>query len=127
MAFHFLSQLNQNAGYEVEEEERSSPLDEEEDRSSPVDEEEGENEESDIELDPEDARARANANLDLDLNSDSRLRRVPALNQTMNLLLSSELHDVEIEMFAQYTGPLFLLNMSDSMQTKYNTQKSAKK
>ena len=43
MAFRFLSQLNQNAGYEVEDE----------DRSSPVDEEEGENEESDIELDPE--------------------------------------------------------------------------
>ena len=39
----------------------------------------------------------------------------------------SELHDVEIEMFTQYTGPLFLLNMSDSMQTKYNTQKSNRK
>ena len=66
LAFRFLSQLNQNAGYEVEDE----------DRSSPVDEEEGENEESDIELDPEDARARgngnrANANLDLDLDSET--------------------------------------------------------
>ena len=30
-------------------------------------------------------------------------------------------------MFTQYTGPLFLLNMSDSMQTKYNTQKSTRK
>ena len=40
---------------------------------------------------------------------------------------SSELHDVEIEMFTKYTGPLFLLNMSDSMQTKYNTQKSTGK
>ena len=38
MAFRFLSQLSLNAGYEVEDE----------DRSSPVDEEEGENEESDI-------------------------------------------------------------------------------
>ena len=45
MALCFLSQLNQSAGYEVEDE----------DRSSPVDEEEGENEESGIELDPEDA------------------------------------------------------------------------
>ena len=52
MAFHFLSQLSLNAGYEVEDE----------DRFSPVDEEEGENEESDIELDPEDARARGNGN-----------------------------------------------------------------
>ena len=43
MAFRFLSQLNQNAGYKVEDE----------DRSSPVDEEDGENEESDIELDPD--------------------------------------------------------------------------
>ena len=78
MAFHFLSQLDQNAGYEVEDE----------DRSSPVDEEEGENEESDIELGPEDARARGNgnrANANLDLVT---LRRVPlpALNQTMSLL-----------------------------------------
>ena len=48
MAFRFLSQLNLNTGYEVEDE----------DRSSPVDEEEVENEESDIEFDPEDARAR---------------------------------------------------------------------
>ena len=38
MAFCFLSQLNQSAGYKVEDE----------DRSSPVDEVEGENEESDI-------------------------------------------------------------------------------
>ena len=63
-------------------------------------------------LDPEDARARgdgnrANANLDLDLDSE-----------TEEGTWSSELHDVEIEMFTQYTGPLFLLNMSDSMQTK---------
>ena len=77
------------------------------------------NEESDIELDPEDARARgdgnrANANLDLD-------------SETEEGAWSSELHDVEIEMFSQYTGPLFLLNMSDSMQTKYNTQKSTRK
>ena len=109
MAFRFLSQLNLHAGYEVEDE----------DRSSPIDEEEGENEESDIELDPEDARARgdgnrANANLDLD-------------SETEEGAWSSELHDVEIEMFTQYTGPLFLLNMSDSMQTKYNTQKSTRK
>ena len=48
MAFRFLSQLSLNAGCEVEDE----------DRSSPVDEEEGENEESDIELDPQDARSR---------------------------------------------------------------------
>ena len=66
MAFCFLSQLNQSPGYKVEDE----------DRSSPVDEEEEENEESDIELDPEDARARghgnrANANLDLDLDSET--------------------------------------------------------
>ena len=72
-------------------------------------------------LDPEDARARgdgnrANANLDLDLDSE-----------TEEGAWSSELHDVEIEMFTQYTGPLFLLNMSDSMQTKYNTQKSTRK
>ena len=72
-------------------------------------------------LDPEDARAggdgnRANANLDLDLDSE-----------TEEGAWSSELHDVEIEVFTQYTGPLFLLNMSDSMQTKYNTQKSARK
>ena len=116
MAFRFLSQLNQNAGYEVEDE----------DRSSPVDEEEGENEESDIELDPEDARARgngnhANANLDLDLDSDTEE------GVSAEFAWSSELHDVEIEMFTQYTGPLFLLNMSDSMQTKYNTQKSTRK
>ena len=74
-------------------------------------------------LDPEDARARgngnrANANLDLDLDSDS---------ETEEGAWSSELHDVEIEMFTQYTGPLFILNMSDSMQTKYNTQKSTRK
>ena len=72
-------------------------------------------------LDPEDARARgdgnrANANLDLDLDSE-----------TEEGAWSSELHDVEIEMFTQYRGPLFLLNMSDSMQTKYNTQKSTRK
>ena len=72
-------------------------------------------------LDPEDARARgdgnrANANLDQDLDSE-----------TEEGAWSSELHDVEIEMFSQYTGPLFLLNMSDSMQTKYNTQKSTRK
>ena len=110
MAFRFLSQLSLNAGYEVEDE----------DRSSPVDEEEGENEESDIELDPEDARARGNgnrANANLDLDSDS---------ETEEGAWSSELHDVEIEMFTQYTGPLFLL-MSDSMQTKYNSQKSTRK
>ena len=109
MAFRFLSQLNLHAGYEVEDE----------DRSSPIDEEEGENEESGIELDPEDAKARgngnrANANLDLD-------------SETQEGAWSSELHDVEIEMFTKYTGPLFLLNMSDSMQTKYNTQKSTRK
>ena len=116
MAFCFLSQLNQNAVYEVEDE----------DRSSPEDEEEGENEESDIELDPEDARARgngnrANANLDLDLDSDTEE------DASAEFAWSSELHDIEIEMFTQYTGPLFLLNMSDSMQTKYNTQKSTRK
>ena len=114
MAFRFLSQLNQNAGYEVEDEERSSP----------VDEEEGENEESDIELDPEDARARGNrnrANANLDLDSDTEE------GASAEFAWSSELHDVEIEMFNQYTGPLFLLNMSDSMQTKYNTQKFTRK
>ena len=110
MAFRFLSQLSLNAGYEVEDEDRSSPVDEE-----------GENEESDNELDPEDARAkgngnRANANLDLDFDSE-----------TEEGAWLSELHDVEIEMFTQYTGPLFLLNMSDSMQTKYYTQKSIRK
>ena len=119
-AFRFLSKLNQNAGYEVEDE----------DRSSPVDEEEGENEESDIELDPEDARARgngnrANANLDLDLDSDTE--EGASAEPDNEFAWSSELHDVEIEMFTQYTGPLFLLNMSDSMQTKYNTQKSSRK
>ena len=76
-------------------------------------------------LDPEDDRARgngnrANANLDLDLDLDSD-------SETEEGAWSSELHDVEIEMFTQYTGPLFLLNMSDSMQTKYNTQKSTRK
>ena len=76
-----------------------------------------------IELDPEDARARGNgnrANANLDLDSDS---------ETEEGAWSSELHhdDVEIEMFTQYTGPLFFLNMSDSMQTKYNTQKSTRK
>ena len=76
-------------------------------------------------LDPEDARARGNgnrayANLDLDLDLDSD-------SETEEGAWSSELHDVEIEMFTQYTGPLFLLNMSDSMQTKYNTQKSTRK
>ena len=115
MAFRFLSQLNLNAGYEVEDE----------DRSSPVDEEEGENEESDIELDPEYARARgngnrANANRDLDLDSDFETEE----GASAEFAWSSELHDIEIEMFTQYTGPLFLLNMSDSMQTKYITQKS---
>ena len=79
MAFCFLSQLNQNAGYEVEDEDRSSPVDEE-----------GENKESDIELDPEDARARgngnrANVNLDLDLDSETE-EGAGALNQTINLL-----------------------------------------
>ena len=114
MAFRFLSQLNQNAGYEVEDE----------DRSSPVDEEEGENEESDFELDPEDARARGNgnrANANLDLDSDTEE------GASAEFAWSPELHDVDIEMFTQYTGPLFLLNMSDSMQTKYNTQKSTRK
>ena len=120
MAFRFLSQFNQNAGYEVE------------DRSSPVDEEEGENEESDIELDPEDARARgngirANANLDLDLDSDSETEEGASAEPDNEFAWSSELYDVEIEMFTQYTGPLFLLNMSDSMQTKYNTQKATRK
>ena len=72
-------------------------------------------------LDPEHARARgdgnrANVNLDLDLDSE-----------TEEGAWSSELHDVVIEMFTQYTGPLFLLNMSDSMQTKHNTQKSTRK
>ena len=119
-AFRFLSQLNQNAGYEVEDE----------DGSSPVDEEEGENEESDIELDPEDARARgngnrANAHLDLDLDSDTE--EGASAEPDNEFAWSSELHDVEIEMLTQYTGPLFLLNMSDSMQTKYNTQKSTRK
>ena len=116
MTFRFLSQLNLNAGYEVEDEDRSSPVDE------------GENEESDIELDPENARARGNGNCaNLDLVT-LRLRRVPALNQTMTeFAWLSELHDVEIEMFTQYTGPLSLLNMSDSMQTKYNAQKSTRK
>ena len=118
MAFYFLSQLNQNAEYEVEDE----------DRSSPVDEEEGENEESDIELDPEDARARgngncANANLDLDSDTEEGASAEP----DNKFAWSSELHDVEIEMFTQNTGPLFLLNMFDSMQTKYNTQKSTRK
>ena len=121
MAFCFLSQLNQNAGYEVEDE----------DRSSPVDEEEGENEEGDIELDPEDARARgngnrANANLDLDLDSDSETEEGASAEPDNEFAWSSELHDVEIEMFTQYTGPLFLLNMSDSMQTKYNTLENQK-
>ena len=72
-------------------------------------------------LDPEDARARDNgnhANANLDLVSDS---------ETEEGAWSSELHDVEIEMFTQYIDPLFLLNMSDSMQTKYNTQKSTRK
>ena len=115
MAFCFLSQLNQNAGQEVEDE----------DRSSPVDEEEGENEESDIELDPEDARSRgngnrANANIDLDLDSDTE--EGASAEPDNEFAWSSELHDVEIEMFTQYTCPLFLLNMSHSMQTKYNTQ-----
>ena len=114
--------LNLNAGYEVENE----------DRSSPVDEEEGENEESDIELDPEDARARgngnhANANANLDLDSDSETEEGASAEPDNEFAWSSELHDVEIEMFTQYTGPLFLLNMSDSMQTKYNTQKSTRK
>ena len=122
MAFRFLSQLNLNAGYKVEDE----------DRSSPVDEEEGENEESDIELDPEVARARgngnrANANLDLDLDSDSETEEGASAEPDNEFAWSSELYDVEIEMFTQYTGPLFLLNMSDSMQTKYNTQKSTRK
>ena len=111
MAFRFLSQLNQNAGYEVEDE----------DRSSPVDEEEGENEESDIELDPEEARARgngnrANANLDLDLDSDFETEEGANAQPDNEFAWSSELHEVEIEMFTQYT------NMSDSMQTKYNKQ-----
>ena len=114
MAFCFLSQLNQSAGYEVEDE----------DRSSPVDEEEGENEEGDIELDPEDARARgngnrANANLDLDLDSDSETEEGASAEPDNEFAWSSELHDIEIEMFTQYTGPLFLLNMSDSTQTEY--------
>ena len=113
MAFRFLSQFILNAGYEVEDEDRSSPVDEE-----------GENEESDIELDPEDARARgngnrANANLDLDL--DSETEEGASAEPDNEFAWSSELHDVEIEMFTQYTGPLFLLNMTDSMKTKYNT------
>ena len=119
MAFCFLSQLNQNAGYEVEDEDRSSPVDEE-----------GENEESDIELDPEDARARgngssANANIDLDLDSDTE--EGASAEPDNEFAWSSELHDVEIEMFTQYTCPLFLLNISDSMQTNYNTQTSTRK
>ena len=119
MAFRFLSQHNQNAGYEVEDEDRSSPVDEE-----------GENEESDIELDPEDSRARgygnrANANLDLDLDSDTE--EGASAKPDNEFAWSSELHDVEIEMFTQYTGPLFLLSMSHSMQTKYNTRKSTRK
>ena len=121
MAFRFLSQLNQNAGYEVEDDE---------DRSSPVDEEEGENEESDIELDPEDTGARGNgnrANANLDLDSDSETEEGANAEPGNEFAWSSELHDVEIEMFTQYTGPLFFLNMSDSMQTKYNTQKSTRK
>ena len=120
MAFRFLSQLNLNAGYEVEDE----------DRSSPVDEEEGENEESDIELDPEDARARGNgnrANANLDLDSDSETEEGASAEPDNEFAWSLELYDVEIEMFTQYTGPLFLVNMSDSMQTKYNTQKSTRK
>ena len=119
MAFRFLSQLNLNAGYKVEDE----------DRSSPVDEGGGENEESDIELDPEDARARGNgnrANADLDL--DSETEEGASAEPDNEFAWWSELYDVEIEMFTQYTGPLFLLNMSDtSMQTKYNTQKSTRK
>ena len=109
MAFRCLSQLNLNAGYDVEDE----------DRSSPVDEVEGK---KDIELDPEDARARGNgnhANLDLDLDSETEDGASAETNN--EFAWSSELHDIEIEMFTQYTGPLFLLNMSDSMQTKYNT------
>ena len=111
-AFHFLSQLNLNAGYEVEDE----------DRSSQVDEEEGENEERDIEIDPEDARARgngncANANLDLDL--DSETEEGASAEPNNEFAWSSELHDIEIEMFTQYTGPLFLLNMS--IACKLNT------
>ena len=120
MAFCFLSQLNQNAGYKVEDE----------DRSSPVDEGEGENEESDIELDSEEVRARgngnrANANLDLDLYSETEEGASAKPDNEFAWL--SELHDIEIEMITQYTGPLFPLNMSDSMQTKYNTQKSTRK
>ena len=81
-------------------------------------------------LDPEDARARgngnrANANPDLDL--DSETEEGASTQPDNEFAWSSELHDVEIEMFTQYTGPLFLLNMSDSMQTKYNTQKSTRK
>ena len=120
MAFRFLSQLNQNAGYEVEDV----------DRSSPVDEEEGENEESDIELDPEDAIDRGNgnrANANLDLDSDSETEEGASAEPDNEFAWSSELHDVEIEMFTQYTAPHFLLNMSDSMQTKYNAQKSTRK
>ena len=119
MAFCFLSQLNQNAGYEVEDEDRFSPVDEED-----------EDEESDIELDPEDARARGNgnrANANLDLDSDSETEEGASAEPDNEFAWSSELHHVEIEMFTQYTGPLFLLNMSDSMQTKYNTHKSTRK
>ena len=67
----------------------------------------------------------ANANLDLDL--DSETEEGASAEPDNEFAWSSELHDLEIEMFTQYTDPLFLLNMSDSMQTKYNTQKSTKK
>ena len=67
----------------------------------------------------------ANANLDLDL--DSETEEGASAEPDNEFAWSSELHDLEIEMFTQYTGPLFLLNMSDSMQTKYNTQKSTRK
>ena len=102
MAFRFLSQLNLNAGYEVEGGDRSCPVDEE-----------GENGESDIELDPEDARARgngnrANANLDLDLDSDSETEEGASAETDNEFAWLSELHDVEIEMFTQYTGPLYV-------------------
>ena len=107
MAFRFLSQLNQNAGYEIEDEDRSSPVDE------------GENEKSDIELDPEDARARGNgnrANADLDLDSDSETEE--GTQPDNEFAWSSDLHDVEIEMFTQYT------NMQ---KIHYKTKKITKK
>ena len=68
-----------------------------------------------VKLDPEDARAkgngnRANANLDLDPDSDSETEEGDSAEPDNEFAWSSELHDVEIEMFTQYTGPLFLLS-----------------